>query len=394
MNHYYLSDKPDPTRAAGLKQLEAFAAQAQDYTKTRNLVTPDKLNVSRLSPYLRHRLLSEQEVIKCVLDQHEACTVQKFIDEVTWRTYWKGWLEQRPNHWSRYQTELKQASADYSLVAYQQAITANTSIDCFNQWVNELVHTGYLHNHVRLWFASIWVFTLKLPWVLGAEWFYRHLLDGDAASNTLSWRWVAGLHTRGKHYLATANNIRQCSQGLYSPSSRELNESAEALSDDWSTELSPLSDVTSINPALATGLLLTEDDLSPEQSLDASINVCSISVLALEAATSDYVLTFKEGAINDGVQRAQAHWSCPSDNSRIQAKAHDIHSWIEANGLDQVIMMEPPCGPSRDAIAPFVTNGTIKIVRRAWDEQLWPYAQKGFFNFKKRTASPLVKLCH
>jgi deoxyribodipyrimidine photo-lyase len=66
--------------------------------------------------------------------------------------------------------------------------------------VQELVETGYLHNHARMWFASIWIFTLRLPWELGADFFLRHLLDGDAASNTLSWRWVAGLHTKGKHY--------------------------------------------------------------------------------------------------------------------------------------------------------------------------------------------------
>ncbi len=67
--------------------------------------------------------------------------------------------------------------------------------------------TGYLHNHARMWFASIWIFTLRLPWELGADFFLRHLLDGDPASNTLSWRWVGGMQTMGKTYLARADNI-------------------------------------------------------------------------------------------------------------------------------------------------------------------------------------------
>ena len=69
--------------------------------------------------------------------------------------------------------------------------------------VKELKETNYLHNHARMWFASIWIFTLDLPWQLGAEFFMKHLYDGDAASNTLGWRWVAGIQTQGKNYLAS-----------------------------------------------------------------------------------------------------------------------------------------------------------------------------------------------
>ncbi len=81
---------------------------------------------------------------------------------------------------------------------------------------------GYLHNHARMWFASIWIFTLRLPWVLGADFFMRHLCDGDPASNTLSWRWVAGLHTRGKTYLARASNIATYTGGRFTPQDHDL----------------------------------------------------------------------------------------------------------------------------------------------------------------------------
>ena len=104
---------------------------------------------------------------------------------------------------------------------YRAAIDGETGIECFDAWSAELCETGYLHNHARMWFASIWIFTLKLPWRLGADFFYRHLLDGDAASNTLSWRWVAGLHTRGKPYAARADNIATYSGGRFTPGHNE-----------------------------------------------------------------------------------------------------------------------------------------------------------------------------
>ncbi len=96
-------------------------------------------------------------------------------------------------------------------------LSGSTGIDCFDHWAQELADTGYLHNHARMWFASIWIFTLELPWQLGADFFLTRLLDADPAANTLSWRWVAGLHTPGKHYLARASNIEKFTLGRFNP---------------------------------------------------------------------------------------------------------------------------------------------------------------------------------
>ena len=93
--------------------------------------------------------------------------------------------------------------------SYKLAISSNTNIEPFNDWVEILKSTGYLHNHVRMWFASIWIFFLGIPWQLGAKFFYQNLLDGDIASNLLSWRWVAGLQTKGKRYIASEININK-----------------------------------------------------------------------------------------------------------------------------------------------------------------------------------------
>ena len=112
----------------------------------------------------------------------------------------------------------------------QNAIEGKTNIDCFNQWIIELKENNYLHNHTRMWFASIWIFTLELPWLLGAEFFMQHLYDGDAASNTLGWRWVAGIQTQGKNYLANEWNINKFTNNRFK--NIKLNENAKPISSD------------------------------------------------------------------------------------------------------------------------------------------------------------------
>ena len=143
-----------------------------------------------MSPYISHRILTEYNVIKRVLRKKSYQSVEKFIQEVFWRLYWRGWLESRPKVWDDFISDLKSIEKNKK---YYNAIEGQTNIECFNYWVKELKSTGFLHNHTRMWFASIWIFTLELPWQLGAEFFLKYLSDADSASNTLSWRWVAGI---------------------------------------------------------------------------------------------------------------------------------------------------------------------------------------------------------
>ncbi|MFM8676122.1 MAG: FAD-binding domain-containing protein, partial [Burkholderiaceae bacterium] len=198
------------TREEGQTLLNAFIpSMGSHYERSRNvdLGPGEHRSVSQLSPYVRRRLVLESEVIQAALNTHGPVVSEKFIQEVFWRSYFKGWLELRPTVWNQYRCGLAEdLSALETNLALRARVAAaesgRTGLECFDAWVNELVTTGYLHNHARMWFASIWIFTLKLPWRIGADFFYRYLLDGDAASNTLSWRWVAGLHTRGKAYSA------------------------------------------------------------------------------------------------------------------------------------------------------------------------------------------------
>ncbi len=236
------------SREHALKRLADYVPHAgHTYGAKRNfdLGVGQHRFVSRLSPYIRHRLISEQEVVAAVLRAHSASAADKFIQEVCWRTYWKGWLEQRPQVWADYLADLDDVRAglrtDDALAAELAAAErGDTGIACFDAWARELGGTSYLHNHARMWFASQRIFTLRLQWVLGADFFYRHLLDGDPASNTLSWRWVAGLHTRGKPYLARADNISTYTQGRFTPVRNDLAPFASPLSDDRSYARVPL----------------------------------------------------------------------------------------------------------------------------------------------------------
>ena len=183
-------------------------------------------NTSCLSPYITHGLINEVEIINKSLKRFSFAKNEKFIQEVLWRVYWKGWLELRPNVWTDYLIVLKIIKKNFKdNKNYLDTIEGKTNIECFNEWVNELKKFNYLHNHTRMWFASIWIFTLNLPWQLGAEFFMEHLFDGDAASNTLGWRWVAGIQTQGKNYLATEWNIKKFTNNRFQ--NIKINEEAE-----------------------------------------------------------------------------------------------------------------------------------------------------------------------
>ena len=132
----------EPSRAKALDRLESFVENnLAEYSKLRNFdFGPEKRsNVSCLSPYITHGIINEQEIIKKSLGKCSFSKNEKFIQEVLWRTYWKGWLELRPNVWSDYLTELIKIKENLkNNQNYKNAIEGKTNIDCFNQWVIEL----------------------------------------------------------------------------------------------------------------------------------------------------------------------------------------------------------------------------------------------------------------
>ena len=129
-------------------------------------------------------------MLEAVLGAQSAASAEKFMQEVFWRGYFKGWLEHRPEVWQRYRRRvtdlLGQLETDAALHArYEEAVGGRTGIACFDTWVQELVETNYLHNHARMWFTSIWIFTLRLPWELGADFFLGESISSSISRTTM-----------------------------------------------------------------------------------------------------------------------------------------------------------------------------------------------------------------
>lgn len=386
-----------PTRAEGLARLARFVPRAgAAYAGTRNedRGPADRANVSTLSPYIRHRLVTEREVLAAVLAQHGTGAAEKFVEEVFWRTYWKGWLEQRPAVWTRYQArlaaDLKGLDGDISLRRrYEEAIEGRTGVEGFDDWVRELAATGYLHNHARMWFSSIWIFTLHLPWTLGADFFLRGLIDGDPASNTLSWRWTAGLQTPGKTYLARADNIARFTGGRFSP--RDLSRVAEPLSE---REPPPVAPLAPPDPPRAgeVALLVTEEDLTPEDWALGPMRPKAI--LAGHAAVrrsplpvSSRVLRFTEGAIADAGARATERYGVPVHATALEPQA--LLDAARALRVGALVTAYAPVGPAAETLArakAALADSGIALVqlRRGLDDRAWPHATKGYFGFRRR----------
>ena len=385
-----------PSRAMALERLDQFVPMAgRAYATGRNTdAGPDRPGaVSRLSPYLRHRLITEQEVIAHVLARHTLDAAETFIQEVLWRTYWKGWLEMRPSVWRGFLDERdRQRHAFHDHRAIADAEHGQTGIAGFDDWAREIVATGYLHNHARMWFASIWIFTLRLPWTLGADFFLRHLIDADAASNTLSWRWVAGLQTVGKTYLATSDNIARYTNGRFVPVG--LAREAIALTETPIEAARDLDEPPRHDPAQASLLLVTPEDMHPESVLDGAFAFPSMAIAADAALLwGDGARRFVAAAAAETAVRAAEHFGCPA-NVIEQMDAASLIAAANAAGVRRIVTPYAPVGPVADQLArlaPVLANEgvTLAQVRRDWDSAFWPYAKKGFFPFKERIPAVL-----
>jgi deoxyribodipyrimidine photo-lyase len=388
-----------PTRAAGDEILQAFIPRmGRRYANGRNTDQGPGAHkaVSVLSPYIRRRLVLEQDAVAAALATHGPDDAEKFVQEVIWRGYFKGWLERRPQVWASYVTGLE---ADLSAVDrdrrlrrdLERAMNGQTGLECFDAWATELVDTGYLHNHARMWFSSIWIFTLGLPWRLGADFFYRHLLDGDAASNTLGWRWAAGLHTRGKPYPADSQNIATFTAGRFTPRRSDLAEvtqGLEATEPDGLPSVQPLRNVIAPRPGVPTALLITDEDCRLEDFTLTTLDIRSVATLSAShlrslLPVSGLVTEFEAGALADAARRIGAE--------PLHLHAGDpeaLAKWASSARATQIATPYITQGPLHDWLeeaAPSLARAGISLSewQRDWDAAIWPHATAGFFKVRK-----------
>ena len=364
------------SRASAVEKLNKFVDKNLfEYSKLRNFDygPKNRSNISCLSPYITHGVITELELIKRSLNKFSFSKNEKFIQEILWRTYWKGWLELRPNVWTDFLNELKKIREEFrENNNYKNAIEGNTNIECFNEWVNELKNNNYLHNHTRMWFASIWTFTLELPWQLGAEFFMKHLYDGDAAANTLGWRWVAGIQTQGKNYLASEWNIKKFTNNRFA--NIKLNENAPPKTSDKTYTASKL-EFKSPQNLEEKNLLIFENNLSFEISdfKDQKFKKVFLISNKNENRTielSEKLVKFKSQLIEDQKKRLE--------EKSINTEIIDLSEIQNINETSYGLY--PTVGENLDFIN--TNNLKIEFLYRKLDQFSWQYCNKGFFNFK------------
>ena len=207
----------------GAPQQRIDASQPRIYARTRN---PLDGAVTRLSPYLTHGFVQVPQVIDRLSQRHTLAPEDKIVFELAWREYfqhlWRHWGE------DIFVARRAPPAAHYAPNMPQDVLTGATGVSVIDQAVRTLYRTGYLHNHARMWLASYLVHLRKTDWKAGALWMYRHLLDGDLASNTLSWQWVAGTLT-GNTTLAQKGKVKNAAGDVQADYGDLKNDVAKSL---------------------------------------------------------------------------------------------------------------------------------------------------------------------
>ncbi len=196
---------------------QAAEALLQKINPERYAATRNHLHgaVTKLSAYLRHGVLTLEEVRRVAL-QRAGAKAEKLVQELAWRDYWQRVYERIGDGvWKdreSYKTGWR--PADYQAKLPADIAAGGTGLECMDSFARELRTTGYLHNHARMWVAAYVVHWRRVRWQAGAAWFLEHLLDGDPASNNLSWQWVASTFAP-KPYYFNRNNLEQFTDGKY-----------------------------------------------------------------------------------------------------------------------------------------------------------------------------------
>ena len=395
------------TRAGALATWEEFLPQVKLYAWRRNDVEIGHRNVSRLSVALRYRLLTEDEVIRDTQQKYSFKVAEKWLQEICWRRYWKGWLEMRPQIWSEWRKRVSELRANLpqKMLEHADAVAAGRSgVACMDLIARELIETGYLHNHARMWWASFWIHAEGLPWELGADFFFRHLLDADPASNTLSWRWVAGLQTPGKTYLVRLSNLEKYATATLLGDRSGSQRIADGM-------VKPAAQAVSAKPAQSplpayptalgiiherTGLWLHADDLSPEIGPLSAFTPVAVAAFTDEKTDREVFLldpkrlTTLRKVTLDGLARAATHYRCPAS----LVERDTLAEWACSHQLTEVIAFTPTVGPMLDLVPSLSTELSMQgikltLIRRPSDAHAFALAGAGFFTFWEKMSQHL-----
>jgi deoxyribodipyrimidine photo-lyase len=274
-----------------------FTTEYEEIRAKINAIEPIKYGQSRnyvdgavtyLSPYISRGVISTKQVLQNVLSRgYKISQIESFVKELCWRDYF-----QRVGQRKNLNLEIKQAQEFVAHRALPKAVLeAKTGIEGIDTAIEKLYQTGYMHNHCRMYTASLVCNLAKAHWLLPAQWMYYHLLDGDWASNACSWQWVAGANSSKKYY-ANQENINKYTHTNQSGTFLDMGYEAiakapipaplqENTSPVFKTEL-PVSDTIQIDSNLPT-LIYNYYNLDPLWHRDINAN----RILLLEPAFFD-----------------------------------------------------------------------------------------------------------
>ena len=190
-------------RSAGLKRLEQF--QLEKYGKQRNFLDGE---VGRLSPYLSRGCLELEEVRQWALKRSKSNSVEKFVSELAWRAFFHLVYEEEGDRILKDLEKPKVSMRQHQNMLPEDIASGETGIPSMDTFIAMLKETGYLHNHARMYLASYIVHFRRVSWRAGADWMYGLLIDGDFASNHLSWQWVASTFSH-KPYIFNRENLER-----------------------------------------------------------------------------------------------------------------------------------------------------------------------------------------
>ena len=390
------------TRAAALERLSSFQRTVARYDDARSVVHPDHEGVSRLSLALRHRLVTEREVVQKVSDTHGLHNAQKFVQEVCWRMYNKGRLEAHPHVWADYRdalTRIRQSASEATLERAAMVAGGESGVAVMDAFAKELLETGYLHHRARMWWASFWIHVEGLPWQLGADWFLRHLHDADPATNTLNWRWVAGLQGGAQPYVVRRAHLERLCAPIYlqdeaglerldAPKVRPLvvpesRRRAAQVQRDY-----PSAPFTASE---RFGVWVHGEDCHIESTPLNRLRpqaIAAFSVAKDERHSESAVERLRDVVLTDTVARAVRWYDTPGRVYASHSLADSLRSWAMSECLSEIHTMAPFIGPLADEM-PHITRSlashgiTLRLLRRPWDKCVLPLASGSFFRFFK-----------
>jgi len=330
-------------RVSALNKLNSVDAAA--YTKTRNFLDGA---VTHLSPYLRHGCIDLHEAAHAVKKNHGAAA-DKLLFEFAWRDYWRRVWHAHGNAIFSDMEAPKVALGDADLP--DDIRHGKTGLPCMDGFIGDLVNSGYVHNHGRMWLASYVLHHRKVNWRAAADWFEAHLIDGDLASNHLSWQWVASTFS-SKPYFFNQENLKRYSADKYCADCQAqcpFNASYESLNDHLFSP--PLNNIgkkyalplvaSSTLPAASAAAVFVHDEM-----------LSAAHPLLAQPLPKIFVFDRQRYA-NWSLARLQFVADCLSEMEEVEVWLGDTATVLAERGIGQVLTQATPNQDIKQRLAAF-----------------------------------------